>query len=219
MARTPILSLLFLTAMSTAAQQEAVVHQFLFHVDEELTTSYKVDDKSRNWFPGYSTSEAMPQSLIDSIKTRTEEALSKKLGIPVKMCYKESTKDAFIQMSGGPGMIPGLPGFVFKKGKEVCPDKHRYVDIGANIYASGGASVDLGGRTKTKLKPKVTLDISVYDVNKEEVWGSKVALKDFDKLRSETRYYGSKEVTKAETLTPYDIYAMYLMALEEAMLK
>ena len=44
-----------------------------------------------------------------------------------------------------------------------------------------------------------------------------VVLKDFTKIRSERIYYSGYDITKSEVLTPLDIYAMYMMGLDELM--
>ena len=51
-----------------------------------------------------------------------------------------------------------------------------------------------------------------------KIWQKKVVLKDFKKLRSVTKYYGTVEVTNSQVLNPYDIYAIYLTGLDKLML-
>ena len=200
-----------------AAQSTAVVHQFLFRVDEELTTELSVDNKSRTWFPGYSVGQAMPEQLIDSMARQTEQALTKRLGMPVRMCYHKNKKGKDVGTVGVGGMIEGLPGNTFKAGKESCPGEFRYVDLGCSITAGGSSSIVWGNKVKTKVKPLVVMTMQVYDPEKNAVMKGKVKLKDFEKLRSTTEYNGPEETKTSETLTPYDIYGMYRLALAELM--
>ena len=57
----------------------------------------------------------------------------------------------------------------------------------------------------------------VFDENKNKVWKKKIEIKDFAKLRSVKRNYGDFDVTKSEVLSPVDIYAMYIIGLDELM--
>jgi predicted type IV restriction endonuclease len=173
-----------------------------------------VDDKSRSWLSGYSEGEAMPEQLIDSIKIKTEAAFSDKLKMPVKMCFHKYKSDIHFESGGTNGILEGLPENTFKRGKEDCPQNNRYISLDVQIYPSGGTSITIG-TTKTKLKPRLQITAKVVDENKTEVWRKDIAIKDFAKLRSETAYYGSVEITKSEVLSPFDIYAMYLMGLDE----
>lgn len=197
--------------------QSGSVFNFSFRVDPELTDYFKKEDKAKVWFSGWSEGEAMPEELIDSIKQKTEERFSTKLAIPVTCCYRKNKKGENISTIGISGMIEGLPANTFNQAKEVCSGSKRYISLGVQIYASGGSSVTIVN-TKTKLKPKLQITAKVFDENKVEIWGKDVVLKDFDKLRSITEYYGTVEVTHSEVLNPYDIYAMYLMGLDQLMM-
>lgn len=137
--------------------------------------------------------------------------------MPVKCCYRKNKKGENISSIGVSGVIEGLPANTFSQGKEVCSGSTRYISLSVQLYASGGSSVTIVN-TKTKLKPKLQITAKVFDDNKIEIWGKKVVLKDFEKIRSITKYYGTVEVTRSEVLTPYDIYAMYLMGLDQLML-
>jgi hypothetical protein len=44
-----------------------------------------------------------------------------------------------------------------------------------------------------------------------------ITIEDFEKLRSSTMHYGIVNITKSETLSPLDIYEMYLMGLDMLM--
>jgi len=57
----------------------------------------------------------------------------------------------------------------------------------------------------------------VFDGNKNKVWKKNIEINDFANLRSVKRYYGVFDVTKSEVLSHVDVYAMYIMGLEELM--
>ncbi len=196
--------------------QSGAVYSFIFKIDPELTNYIKVDDHSRNWLSGYSESDEMPEQIIDSIKLKAEEAFTNKLKMPVKMCFHQYKSEVHISSGGMNGILEGLPENTFKRGKDDCPQNSRYISLDVMIYPSGGTSINIG-TTKTKLKPKLQIYAKVFDENKNEVWKRDIAIRDFAKLRSETTYYGSVEVTRSEVLTPFDIYAMYLMGLDALM--
>lgn len=212
-------SRIFLVAASlfsalAAGAQSGVVYSFDFKIAPELTNYEKVE-YDRNWFSEFSEGEAMPESLVDSIKLKTEEAFTAKFNIPVKMCYHEYKSDVRFT-SERPGSVEGLPELTtLKRGKKDCPDKTRYISLNVQIYSSSSSVTSVN--TKTKLKPRIEFQAKVVDEENNEIWKNKVVLKDFDKLRSETRYYQGKKVTKSEVLSPLDIYDMYQMALEKLM--
>jgi hypothetical protein len=129
------------------------------------------------------------------------------------MCYHEYKSDVHFTTER-PGSVQGLPELTtLKRGKNDCPGKTRYIRLDVQIYASGGSVTMVN--TKTKLKPRIEFLAKVVDEENNEIWKNKVVLKDFEKLRSVTRYYEGYEITKSEVLSPLDIYAMYRMALEK----
>ena len=208
----------FFTAISliliatAAIAQNGVVYSFTFKIDEELTEYFRVENKSKKWLPGFGVSDAMPGQLLDSIKRKTEEAFTNKFNLPVKLCYHKNKKDKEVGGVGVVGYLEGLPSNTFNSGKEDCPGNSHYIKLDVTI-SGNGLSVVLGTK-RTKLKPQINIRAKVYDGNKNEVWDKVITIKDFEKLRSETVYYGNTEITKAETLTSYDIYAMYLMGMD-----
>lgn len=192
--------------------QGGAVYSFVFKIAPELTNYEKVVYQ-RNWFSEFSEGEAIPESLVDSIKLKTEQAFSAKLNMPVKMCYHQYKSDIHFTTEG-PGSVEGLPELTtLKRGKNDCPGKTRYIRLDVQIYSNSSSVTTVN--TKTKLKPRIEFQAKVVDEENNEIWKNKVVMKDFDKLRSETRYYQGYEVTKSEVLSPVDIYAMYLMALEK----
>ena len=207
--------LIFTFLLSTSLfAQSGSVYFFNFTLDPELTDYIKVENKSKQWFSGWSESQAMPDEIVDSIKSKTETAFSNKLDIPVTMCYRTNKKGENLGSAGVFGALEGMPDNTFNKGKEDGPDATQYIYFSVQIYAAGGTSITMVDK-KSKLKPKLQLTVKVLDADKKKLWENKVVIKDFEKLRSTTKFYGAKEVTTSETLTPYDIYAMFLMGLEE----
>jgi len=202
---------------SVAFSQSGAIYSFYFKIDPLLTDYIKIENKSRTWLSGYSEEETMPDQLIDSIKLNTEQAFTAKLKMPVKMCYHKYKSEVRFTSEGINGVLVGLPELTtFKRGKEDCAQNSRYIRLDVQIYASGGTSITTV-TTKTKLKPKVQITAKVVDEDNNEVWKKEVVLKDFTKIRSETIYYRGYDITKSEVLTPLDIYAMYMMGLDELM--
>lgn len=202
----------FLFASFTADAQSGVVYSFSFRIAPELTNYEKIEFR-QNWFSEFSEGEAMPESLVDSIKLKTEEAFTAKLNMPVKMCYHEYKSDVHFTTEG-PGSVEGLPELTtLKRGKNDCPGKTRYIRLDVQIYSNSSSVTTVN--TITKMKPRIEFLAKVVDEENKEIWKNKVVLKDFDKIRSQTRYYEGYTITKSEVLSPLDIYAMYRQALEK----
>ena len=193
--------------------QNGVVYSFTFKIDEELTEYFKVENKSKKWLSGYAESEVMPKEILDSIKRQAEEFFTAKLNLPVKLCYHKNKKEKEVGGPGVMGYLEGLPSNTFNSGKEDCPGSSHYIKLDI-IISAGGTSVIIGTK-KTKLKPQITVWAKVVDENKKEIWDKKITIKNLENLRSETIYQGNTEITRSETLTPFDIYAIYIMGMEE----
>ena len=76
------------------------------------------------------------------------------------------------------------------------------------------------------MKPKLTLNIKVYDIDKNLIETKEAVLKDFENLRSRTfeDTYGIKGlkqntdvVTVSETIDANDVLKMYVLGLIEAL--
>lgn len=76
------------------------------------------------------------------------------------------------------------------------------------------------------MKPKLTLNIKVYDIDKNLIETKEAVLKDFENLRSQTfeDTYGIKGlkqntdvVTVSETIDANDVLKMYVLGLIEAL--
>ena len=76
------------------------------------------------------------------------------------------------------------------------------------------------------MKPKLSLNIKIYDKDKNLVHDKESVLKDFEKLRTKSfdKTYGIRglvtntdRVTISETIDAEDVLRMYLMGIEEAL--
>ncbi len=211
-----ILLVAFCLVSIKADAQSGVVYSFSFRIAPELTNYDKIEFQ-RNWFSEFSEGETMPESLVDSIKLKTEEAFTTKLNMPVKMCYHEYKSEVHFT-SEGPGSVVGLPELTtLKMGKNNCPGKTYYIKLDVQIYSSSSSATTVN--TITKRKPRIEFLAKVVDDENKEIWKNKVVLKDFETIRSKTKYYEGFTITKSEVLSPLDIYAMYRMALDELMIK
>jgi len=196
--------------------QSGSIYSIYFKVDPELTDYFKAENNSRVFFSGWSESEAMPQQLSDSIALKAIEHFAAQLEMPVECCYRQDKNGKNMGTIGVFGVLDGMPANTFKQGKEECSSSTRFISLSVQIYSSGGSSVTMVDK-RSKLRPRLQISAKVYDENKVEVMNKKVVLKDFEKLRSITKYYGNVEATSAAVLNPHDIYAMYLMGLEKLM--
>jgi len=207
------ISLLFVTSVASA--QSGAIYNFDFDIDPIL-----IDFKSTEVLGvGHSNREKMPEQLQDSIKIKTVEAFANKLQIPVKMCFhtfKSEKMNSFVN-SMDTEIIRGLPFNNFRMAKKDCPNNSRYINLWVDIMASESTSSFDPFTTKTKSKPYIDMRVIVFDENKNEVWKNKIRIKDFEMLRSKTKHYGIFDATKSETLSPLDIYEMYLMGLDMLM--
>lgn len=86
----------------------------------------------------------------------------------------------------------------------------------------------MANNSYSKIKPKLSLSIKIYNKEKELIETKDVVLKDFEKLRSKTfdETYGIKglgqntdEKTISETINSNDVLRMYVSALVVALQK
>jgi hypothetical protein len=208
-----MLTSMFATAHLNA--QSGAIFTFNFKVDP-LLTEYKRTERNTAVLSETSTSDAMPQELIDSIKLKTEEAFTERFKMPVKMCYHKNKKGEDVGSVGVSGMLEGLPSNTFNGGKADCPQNTRYIRLDVQIYPSGGASVTTD-KERGALKPRLEIIAKVVDENNEYVWKQKVDLRDFEQLQYETKSYENHKVTRSEVLSPSDIYTIYLKGLNMLM--
>jgi len=198
--------------MDPGKVEKAGIYYLNIKLAEELITNYKVKNNSRNYLNGYSDLVFIPDDLIDSIKILTEKLCGPRFHVDAECIYKTSEKGNVITTSGF-GSIEGLPINTFKGAQAVTNMKY-YIKIDVNIF-DGGQAIIIGDGKKSKMKPKVTAFIKVYDVDKNLVWKNRATLKKFGSLRTNERTRGNVTRTYSETLSPYDIYMIYELTLIE----
>lgn len=209
--------LVLLVAAFGLKAQTGTIYNFAFQIDEELVTQTKVQNKEHQIL-NIATLEDMPRELSDTILLITEQYLDSLLDAKFTSMVPEEK----LIMGALPNHLMYMPANSFK-GATKKETHNFYVNINCHVIASGGTKITLGTDSYSKVKPKLTLNITVYDPEKNKLHDKDIELKDFEKLRShtfETTYgvYGlgktTDEVTKSETLNSDDILRMYVMALE-----
>jgi hypothetical protein len=115
-----------------------------------------------------------------------------------------------------------LPANTYKKAEKEAGDNAYFIDINCHIAASGGAKITLPNNKFSKVKPKLTLRLKVYEKGKKEFVSKVTELVDFKDLRSETfeETYGIRGLiqntdvtTVSETLNADDVLRMYVLGL------
>lgn len=206
-----------LTAAMSLQAQTGTIYNFAFQIDDELITQTKVQNKEHKIL-NVATMEDMPRELSDTILLITEQYLDSLM----KAKFTSMVPEDKLIMGALPEHLLYMPMNSFK-GATKKESHDFYVNITCHVAASGGTKITLGEDSYSKVKPKVTLNITVYNAEKNKVAEKSSELKDFEKLRShtfETTYgvYGlgktTDEVTKSGTLTSDDILRMFVMALE-----
>ena len=198
------------------AQDTGAVYNFTFRIDDKLTDEISTT-RGSGFFSGWSVGDEFPEPLIDSIKVRTAFILSKLLAMPTDMLYKRDAKGKIVEPVLTAGGLEGLPCLSPKAARELCTGCKRFVYLFVHVYASGEIGIGLPDGTHSKIKPRLDLHLKVYDENKEVVLQKNVSNKNFAKLRAmewyDTDLRTNVKVTKA--INPYDVYAMYLMSLNQ----
>ena len=201
--------------------QKGVIYNFAFRIDDELVTQMKAQNKEHKIL-NIATIEEMPKELSDTILILTEKMLGNFLNAELFSMRPEEK----LIMAAVPQHLMYLPANMFKKAVKNNDDLNYYIDISCHIAASGGFEVTLANNTYSKVKPKLTLIIKVYDKDKKEIETKEAKLKDFQKLRAHTfdETYGIKglgednyEITEAETINATDVLKMYALGLIEAL--
>ena len=189
---------------SNSKKKTGYIYYFNLDIEDKLVDEIKVEDKSRNWLSGYSERQEFPDSLKRAMRSETAELLSSYLEYDV-ICYKKNRGNSILTPVDTILPMYNL-GTVYKD----HPNNY-YIYIWANI-TDGGWAIDYGDG-KTKAKPQIKLVLKVFNSNKDKILKKEIKIKDFRKLRSETKYEGSVKTVRSETLTPMDIYMMYTLAL------
>jgi hypothetical protein len=204
-----------------AYSQVGVIYNFEFKVDNELVTQMKVQNKDYKIL-NIATVEELPKELSDTIAIISEQLIGTYLNAEITSLMQEEK----LVMGALPEHLLYLPANFFKKAIKIAPDKNLYIDISCYISANGGAQITLLPSRYSKVKPKLTLKIKVYDMEKNLLETKEAVLKDFENLRSRTfeDSYGIKGlkqntdvVTISETIDDNDVLKMYVLGLIEAL--
>lgn len=204
-----------------AYSQVGVIYNFEFKVDNELVTQMKVQNKDYKIL-NIATVEELPKELSDTIAIISEQLIGTYLNAEITSLMQEEK----LVMGALPEHLLYLPANFFKKAIKIAPDKNLYIDITCYISANGGAQITLLPSRYSKVKPKLTLKIKVYDMEKNLLETKEAVLKDFENLRSRTfeDSYGIKGlkqntdvVTISETIDANDVLRMYVLGLIEAL--
>ena len=204
-----------------AYSQVGVIYNFEFKVDNELVTQMKVQNKDYKIL-NIATVEELPKELSDTIAIISEQLIGTYLNAEITSLMQEEK----LVMGALPEHLLYLPANFFKKAIKIAPDKNLYIDISCYISANGGAQITLLPSRYSKVKPKLTLNIKVYDIDKNLIETKEAVLKDFENLRSRTfeDTYGIKGlkqntdvVTVSETIDANDVLRMYVLGLIEAL--
>jgi hypothetical protein len=204
-----------------AYAQSGVIYNFAFRIDNELVTQMKVQNKDYKIL-NVATMEDLPKELSDTVAIVSEQLIGKYLNAEITSLMPEEK----LIMGALPEHLMYLPANFFKKALKLAPDQNHYIDISCHIAANGGEVIVLLPRKYSKVKPKLTLNIKVYDIDKNLIETKEAVLKDFENLRSRTfeDTYGIKGlnqntdvVTVSETIDANDVLRMYVLGLIEAL--
>ena len=218
-----LLILLLTLSCSLVNAQTGVIYNFSFRIDDELITQMKVQNKDYKIL-NLSTSEDMPKELSDTLILISENMLGAFLDAKIVSMVPE---EKFL-MGALPQHLMYLPANFFKKAAKTFDSLNVFVDIECYISASGGVKITLANNSYSKIKPKLSLSIKIFNKEKELIETKDVVLKDFEKLRSKTfdETYGIKglgqntdEKTISETINSNDVLRMYVSALVVALQK
>ncbi|MCC6701168.1 MAG: hypothetical protein IT221_06575 [Fluviicola sp.] len=211
----------FLFQLLTANAQTGVIYNFAFRIDDELVTQMKAQNKEHQIL-NIATVEDMPKELSDTISLISEKMIGEFLNATISSMRPEEK----MVMGALPEHLMYLPANTFKKAVKTMENQNFYIDIACHIAASGGTKITLANESFSKVKPKLSLTIKVFNQEKEMVNSLEVVLKDFEKLRSHTfeKTYGinglgqnTDEVTISETINSNDVLRMYVMGLVDAL--
>ena len=218
-----LLILLLSLSCSLVNAQTGVIYNFSFRIDDELITQMKVQNKDYKIL-NLSTIEDMPKELSDTLILISENMLGAFLDAKIVSMVPE---EKFL-MGALPQHLMYLPANFFKKAAKTFDSLNVFVDIECYISASGGVKITLANNSYSKIKPKLSLSIKIFNKEKELIETKDVVLKDFEKLRSKTfdETYGIKglgqntdEKTISETINSNDVLRMYVSALVVALQK
>lgn len=221
--KNSLLILLLTFSCSLVNAQTGVIYNFSFRIDDEIITQMKVQNKDYKIL-NLSTIEDMPKELSDTLILISENMLGAFLDAKIVSMVPE---EKFV-MGALPQHLMYLPANFFKKAAKTFDSLNIFIDIACYISASGGMKITFANNSYSKIKPKLSLSIKIFNKEKELIEKKDVVLKDFEKLRSKTFYetYGIKglaqntdEKTISETINSNDVLRMYVTALVVALQK
>ena len=221
--KNSLLILLLTLSCSAVNAQTGVIYNFSFRIDDELITQMKVQNKDYKIL-NLSTIEDMPKELSDTLILISENMLGAFLDAKIVSMVPE---EKFV-MGALPQHLMYLPANFFKKAVKTFDSLNIFIDIACYISASWGEKITFANNSYSKIKPKLSLSIKIFNKEKELIETKEVVLKDFEKLRSKTFYetYGIKglaqntdEKTISETINSNDVLRMYVTALVVALQK
>ncbi|MFN5371276.1 MAG: hypothetical protein ACK5B6_07415 [Bacteroidia bacterium] len=210
---------LFILIVLFANAQTGIIYNFAFRIDDELVTQMKSQNKDKKIL-NLATVEDMPKELSDTLMLVSEKMLSEFLNATVSSIKPD---DGLIT-GALPQHLMYLPANTYKKAEKEAGDNTYFIDINCHIAASGGAKITLANNKFSKVKPKLTLRLKVYEKGKREFVSKTIELLDFKDLRSHTfeETYGIRGLiqntdvtTVSETLNSDDVLRMYMIALSE----
>jgi hypothetical protein len=210
---------LFILIALFANAQTGIIYNFAFRIDDELVTQIKSQNKDKKIL-NLATVEDMPKELSDTLMLVSEKMLSEFLNATVSSIKPD---DGLIT-GALPQHLMYLPANTYKKAEKEAGDNTYFIDINCHIAASGGAKITLANNKFSKVKPKLTLRLKVYEKGKREFVSKTIELLDFKDLRSHTfeETYGIRGLiqntdvtTVSETLNSDDVLRMYMIALSE----
>ena len=194
-----------LNAQEESNTKKAGIYILNITLSEELIEEYIAVNHSQN-FKGYSISTILPDTLINSIKTMSEDLCQKKLKADVECIYK-ILKNGEQVSTVGFGHVEGMPTNTYK-GALASAKMNYYIKIDVVMH-TGGEAIYFGNGKWSKIKPRVTGYIKIFDEEKNEVLSNKVTLKDLSKIRSIESTPKKSTETSSEIFGPVDIYMIY----------
>jgi len=196
--------------------EEGGIYMLQFKIEDDLMQKFKVEFPEKKFFTSFSEIVQFSDEILDSIKFVSERLLSKRFNADIRCIYKYTKKGKQVTSVGVLGHLDGMPVNTFKNTIENYKKKY-YIKIVASFQA-GGYSIDFGGGKRSKIKPKLTLVVNVFDINKNPIFKNKVVEKNFEKLRSRAKSFesllrGKAVITVSETLNAEDFFSMYKSTL------
>lgn len=213
-----IISLVFasvFTVYSFAQKDDAGVFYLNARVHEVLIDSRKVETTSdRVFLTGYSDRVEVPEELLDSVRSVTNQLVSKKLGVKSEMLYLKDKKDRK-RATLGMSIFPGMP-FVNLRPVRKEEDRKYYVKIYMDVSPQGKVTTSTG-KGVANHRPKVDMRVDIYNRDGKKHYSNRVVLRNFETLFSHTEKGERVNVTESEVLTAERLVEMYILALEAAL--